>query len=66
GLGSTLTTVFGSVEPEIRAAVGIPPHVRVAALIPLGYPLRPFHATQRKPVEAVAFLDKWGCTFGDR
>jgi nitroreductase/uncharacterized protein YndB with AHSA1/START domain len=65
GLGSTLTTVFGSVEPEIRAAVGIPPHVRVAALIPLGYPLRPFHVTQRKPVDAVAFLDKWGRKFSD-
>ncbi len=66
GLGSTLTTVWGGVEPELRAAVGIPPHVRVAALVPLGYPLRPFRLTQRKPVEAVAFLDQWGRKFSGK
>jgi nitroreductase/uncharacterized protein YndB with AHSA1/START domain len=60
GLGTTLTTIHLAVEGEIRAALGIPDHVHVAALIPLGYPTRPFRLTERKPVSEVAFLDTWG------
>jgi nitroreductase len=59
GLGTTLTTVYAGAEAEIRTVVGIPPHVHIAALIPLGYPAQPFGETQRKPVDAVAFLDRW-------
>ena len=64
GVGSTLTTVFSSVEAELRASVGIPAHMHIAALVPLGYPLRPFRVTKRKPVDAVAFLDRWGQKLG--
>ena len=66
GLGTTLTTVHLAVEDEIRAALGIPAHVRVAALVPLGYPTRPFRPTERKPVSEVAFLDAWGNPFPPR
>jgi len=65
GLGSTLTTVYASVEAEMRAAVGIPSHVHIAALVPLGYPTRPFRVTTRKPVDTVLFLDRWGTKLGD-
>jgi nitroreductase len=64
GVGSTLTTVFSSVENEMRAAAGIPPHVHIAALVPLGYPRRPFGVTKRKPVDEVTFIDHWGQKFG--
>jgi nitroreductase len=60
GVGSTLTTVFLSVEAEIRRAVGMPDHVHIAALVPLGYPTRPFRVTTRKPVDEIAYLDRWG------
>ena len=60
GVGSTLTTVFLSAEGDMRRALGIPDHVHIAALVPLGYPARPFRVTARKPVDAVAFLDRWG------
>jgi nitroreductase len=60
GLGSTLTTLHAIVEAEIRAAVDIPAHVHIAALVPLGYPTRPFSVTKRKPVTALAYLDRWG------
>jgi len=63
GVGSTLTTVFSSVENEMRAALGIPPHVHIAALVPLGYPQHPFQVTKRKPVDEVAFIDQWGQKF---
>jgi len=60
GLGSTLTTVYSAVEDDIRRACKIPAHVHIAALIPLGYPSRPFRHVKRKPVDEVAFLDCWG------
>jgi nitroreductase len=63
GLGSTLTTVYASAEADVRAVVGIPSHVHVAALVPLGYPAHPFRVPPRKPVESVAFLDRWGEKF---
>jgi nitroreductase len=60
GVGSTLTTVFQAVEGELRRVVALPDHVHIAALVPLGYPLRPFRVTTRKPLDQVAFLDRWG------
>jgi nitroreductase len=60
GIGSTLTTLCFAVEPELRAAVGMPERIHIAALIPLGYPIRPFRVIRRKPLEKVAFLDRWG------
>ncbi len=66
GLGSTLTTLHAAAEAELRALVGIPSHIHVAALVPLGYPTAPFRPTRRKPLDAVAFLNRWGAKFGDR
>lgn len=60
GLGTALTTLIHGVENEIRDAVGIPPPIHVAALLPLGYPARRFRPARRKPVEQVAYLDRWG------
>jgi len=60
GVGSTLTTVYALHEAEIRRALDVPAHMHIAALIPLGYPLRPFRVTQRKPLESVVYLDRWG------
>jgi len=64
GVGSTLTTVFSAVEGEMRVLLGIPVNVHIAALVPLGYPTKPFTVTKRKAVESVAFLDHWGTKFG--
>ncbi len=63
GIGSTLTTLHQAVEGEIRQLLGIPARIHLAALVPLGYPTRPFRPTTRKPVDAVAFLDRWGAPF---
>lgn len=65
GIGSTLTTVFFSVEGKLRRSLSIPEHVHVAALIPLGYPRTSFRVTKRKPVEQVAYLDSWGNELGE-
>ena len=45
---------------EVRDAVGIPSPIHIAALVPLGYPARPFRPARRKAVEQVAYLDRWG------
>lgn len=63
GIGSTLTTVFSGVEGDLRRTVEMPDHVHIAALVPLGYPTRPFRVTTRKAVGEVAFLDRWGNPF---
>jgi len=63
GLGSTLTTVYSSVEADLRAVVEAPPHAHIAALVPLGYPVHPFRSITRKPVEAVTFAERWGAGF---
>lgn len=63
GVGSTLTTLVLPVEADVRRVVGMPDHLHIAALVPLGYPTRPFRVTTRKPVDRVAFLDRWGNRF---
>jgi nitroreductase len=60
GVGSTLTTLFHGVEADLRRVVEMPEHLHIAALVPLGYPTRPFRVTTRKPVDQLAFLDRWG------
>jgi len=66
GVGSTLTTLHQFSETALRELVHLPKHMHIAALIPLGYPTRPFRVTTRKPLEAVAFLDRWGRPFPPR
>ncbi|HLK10056.1 MAG TPA: nitroreductase family protein [Candidatus Binatia bacterium] len=61
GLGTTLTTLHAaSFEGQLKAYLSIPAMVEPVALVPLGYPRDRFGPTRRKPVEEVAFLDRWG------
>ena len=62
GLGTVVTTIHLAYDNEVKALLGIPDDVAVAALIPLGYPsdATQFGPTTRRPVEEVAFLDGWG------
>ena len=66
GLGTVITTVFQAHQEEIKALLGIPENVETAALIPMGYPAPParFGPTNRRPVHEVAYLDRWGTSFG--
>lgn len=62
GLGTVITTVHKRYEVEIKSHLGIPEDVETAALIPLGYPgdNARFGGNRRKPVEEVAYRDRWG------
>jgi nitroreductase len=63
GLGSTLTMLHRQREAEVAALLGLPGDARALALVPVGYPESPtFFRTRRRPVEAVAFWERWGAS----
>lgn len=61
GIGSTLTTMYGAHEDDVKRLLGIPDDALTMCLIPLGYPSRgKFTKPQRRPVERVTHWDRWG------
>jgi len=59
GFGGTITTLAVSQEPRLRAALGIPPHVAVCAVMPLGKPVKQLRALKRKPVDQFATRERF-------
>lgn len=57
GLGGTLTTMLTPAEAEVRALFGIPERHAVAALLPIGRPVRQLTRLRRAPVERFATID---------
>jgi nitroreductase len=67
GLGGTLTTFVTGEEPKVRALFGMPDYIAVAAMLPIGKPVKRLTRLKRKPVESFTFEDRWdGEAFGDR
>jgi nitroreductase len=62
GYGGTITTLAAAQEPALQALLGLPAHVAVAAVMPLGRPLKAITKLRRKPVEEFATLERWGGT----
>ena len=62
GFAGTITTLAVAQEPKIQALLGIPSHVAVAAVMPLGRPVKQLTKLKRKPVEEFAMLERWGGT----
>jgi nitroreductase len=60
GLGATLTTLHKFHEDEVKALLGIPANAETVTLIPIGYPRGKYGPTARKPLEEVAFSERWG------
>jgi nitroreductase len=60
GYAGTITTLAAAREPAVQALLGLPPHVALAAVMPLGRPVRRLTRLKRKPVEEFAMLEKWG------
>ena len=59
GFGGTITTLAVAQEPKIRQLLGIPGHVAVAAIMPLGRPVRQLTKLKRKDVPEFARLERW-------
>ena len=61
GLGCTLTTLHCLREPEVKAALDIPPDWATVAMVPIGYPVGRGHGPiTRQPPSALAFDDSFG------
>lgn len=60
GFGGTITTLAVAEESAIRDLLGIPPHVAVCAVIPLGRPIRVLTKLRRKTVPEFAMRERWG------
>jgi nitroreductase len=59
GLGATFTTFQRRAEQVVRGTLDIPDDVRMAALIPIGWPDRPHGPVNRRPVEEVIHWEGW-------
>jgi nitroreductase len=59
GFGGVITTLAVAREPEIQALLGIPRHVAVAAIMPMGRPVRHLTRLTRKSVAELARLERW-------
>ena len=57
GLGGVLTTFLVAQEPQAKALFGIPDSHALAAMLPIGKPVRQLTRLTRKPVGAFATVD---------
>ncbi len=62
GFGGTITTLAVAQEPKLQELLGIPSHVAVAAVIPLGKPATPLTRLRRAAVPEFAVLERWDGT----
>jgi nitroreductase len=59
GLGSVFTTLHAVAEPAIRQTLGIPDHIKLGALIPIGWPDAKFGPVNRRPVSDFVHHNGW-------
>jgi nitroreductase len=59
GFGGTITTLATAREADIQALLGIPSHIAVCAVMPLGRPVRMLSRLKRRPVAEFARRERW-------
>ena len=57
GYGGTITTFAGASESEVQALFGMAPHMAVAAMIPLGRPVKQLTKLSREGVASFTTID---------
>ncbi len=60
GFGGTITTLAVAQEPKLQDLLGVPRHVAIAAVMPLGRPVRRLTKLKRKAVGEFTMLERWG------
>ena len=60
GYAGTITTLATAQEPKIQELLGLPPHIAVCAVMPLGRPVQRLTKLKRKPVSEFAMRERWG------
>ncbi len=65
GLGSSLTTLVAAEQPAMDELLGVPPGYALGALLAFGWPQpdKQYTKLTRKPVEEIAFRNRWGEAF---
>lgn len=59
GFGGTITTMAVAQEPAVRELLGVPEEYAVAAVVPLGRPVRQLTRLRRVPVEELARRERF-------
>jgi nitroreductase len=59
GFGGVLTTLPIAAEPGLKALLDIPEHFAVAALVPLGKPVKQLTKLKRRAVEEIAVRERF-------
>ena len=59
GLGTTFTTMHMTAERTVREVLALPDHIKIAAMIPLGWPDAAFGPVKRRPVEDFVHRNSW-------
>jgi len=62
GFAGTITTLAVAEEPKVQRLLDIPRHVAIAAVMPLGRPVKQLTKLKRKTVPEFAMLERWGGT----
>jgi nitroreductase len=62
GYGGTITTLTVAQEPELQKLFGLPSHVAVCAVMPLGKPPKQLKKLSRNAVSQFAVHERWGGT----
>ena len=60
GFGGTITTLAVAQEPKVQDLLGIPRHVAVGAVMPLGRPVKQLTSLRRKAVAEFTMQERWG------
>ena len=60
GFGGTITTMAVAEEPALKQVLGIPEPYAVAAVVPLGKPVKQLKRLTRVEVEELTHLEHWG------
>ena len=60
GIGTVLTTRWGTREAEVKQLLGLPENGHVHVIVPTGWPARRFGPTTRKPVAEVTYRERFG------
>ncbi len=60
GFGGTLTTISVASEPQVKTLLDIPSSFAIAAVLPLGRPVKQLTRLRRLPVEDFTFTERFG------
>lgn len=59
GLGGTMTTMAAGNEADMQELLGFPSHVAVAAVLPIGHPVKQLTKLTRTPVDQLLRWERW-------